>query len=346
MKIEKEAFGTTPTGVEVFLFRIHCQSGASFELTNYGATWVSAIVPDRVGSLEDVLLGYPNLEGYLADTAYVGRTIGRYANRIGNAGFYCQGQWYSLDKNDGMNTNHGGFSGLHQRVFQWDISSEGVTFSLFSPDGEGGYPGNLHVEISYQFSEDQEVSIHYKAVSDKDTFVNLTNHAYFNLEGKGKILDHWLRIPSTKALMTNDQFIPTGEITDVRNTVFDFSKLKRIGSNIFDADPWLLNNKGYNHCFVLNDQMEGLRTAAELVEPKSGRVLTVKTTKPSVIIYSAGFLQSTLPGKSGERYAPYDGICIETQFDPDAPNKPDALQYLLKKGDIYEHRTTFEFKTQ
>jgi len=343
MKIEKRHFGFTDSGTEVLLFRMVHESGAYMELTNYGATWVSAVVPDKDGRFSDVILGYNNLAGYLSDTAYMGATVGRFANRIGNAHFTLNGRTYKLDCNDGENTNHGGFSGFHKKIFDYRIEENKVVFSLFSPDGEGGFPGNLKLNVTYSFSEDLTVTINYSAESDQDTYLNLTNHAYFNLRGSDDILDHYLFIPSTKMLVTDEFFIPTGKIIQVDHTPFDFSKPKLICCNIFEINSQLINNKGYNHCFDLDNPHSDCVLAAVLNEPITGRQLKVYTTKPAVLFYSAGFLNSVAAGKSGSNYFPYAGLCLETQFFPDSPNQSNFSNCVLRKGEIYDHRTEYRF---
>ncbi|MFT3753355.1 MAG: aldose epimerase family protein [Paludibacter sp.] len=346
MKIEKKHFGYTNSGDEIHLFRLVHESGAYIELTNYGATWVSAVLPDRLGNLSDVILGYDSLEGYLADTAYMGSTVGRFANRIGNARFTLNGKNYKLDKNDGQNCNHGGFSGFNRKIFDYQATNDSVIFSMFSPDGEGGFPGNVKLNVSYSFSADLTVSIHYSAESDKDTYLNLTNHAYFNLQGWGNILEHILYIPYADMLVTDQFFIPTGEFTNVDNTPFDFSKPKQIGRDIFQNDCQLTDNRGYNNFYVLNNPHAECKHAAVLYESKTGRQLDVFTTKPALLIYSAGFLNSVEAGKTGHRYSPYAGFCLETQYFPDSPNQPNFQDCTLYKGEIYNHRTEYRFSVR
>lgn len=343
MKVEKKHFGFTEAGIEIQLFRIIHESGAYIEVTNFGATWVSAVIPDKNGQLQDVILGYDNLSGYLSDTAYLGSTIGRFANRIGNAQFVLKGKTYKLDRNDGINTNHGGFSGFNRKVFDYRIVGNEVIFSLVSPDGEGGFPGNLSLEVCYAFSDDLTVTIRFSAQSDEDTCLSLTNHAYFNLSSKENILDHILHIPTTKMLVTDKFFIPTGEFVQVDHTAFDFSLPKPIGRNIFDDNEQLSDNKGYNHCYVLKENSDECKLAAVLADPETGRQLTVYTTKPAVLLYSAGFLGSDVAGKTGYCYYPYAGVCLETQFFPDFPNHPEFPDFVLRKGGSYEHKTEYCF---
>lgn len=346
MTIEKEHFGYTDSGEEVFLFRIVYESGAYIELTNFGATWVSTVIPDKSGQLSDVVLGYDTLAGYLSDTAYMGSTVGRFANRIGNARFALNDKKYELDCNDGKNSNHGGFSGFNKKVFDYTLTDDSVIFSLFSPDGEGGFPGNIKLDVTYSFSEDLIVSISYKAESDKDTYLNITNHSYFNLNSSGDILKHSLYIPANEMLDTDEFFIPTGKFLKTENTVFDFSSFKLIGEDIFKPLPQLINNKGYNHCYVLEDSSSKLKLAAILKDSESGRKLTVVTTKPAVLIYSAGFLNATQPGKNGYPYFPYSGFCIETQYFPDAPNHLTFPDCVLKKDELYHHKTEYRFDVE
>lgn len=343
MEIEKKQFGSIKAGFEIQIFRITHESGAYIELTNLGATWVSAILPDRDGLFADVVLGYDNLKGYLTDTSYIGSTVGRFANRISNARFVLDGKTYKLDKNDGKNTNHGGFSGFNRKIFDYQIMDNEVIFSLFSPAGDGGFPGNVNVKVSYSFSEDLTVTIRYSAESDQDTYLNLTNHAYFNLNGSGNILDHILYIPTTKMLVTDEFFIPTGEFVQVDHTAFDFSQPKSIGRNIFDQNEQLVNNRGYNHCYMLKDINSNRKLAAVLSDSATGRKLTVYTTKPALLLYTAGFLSSTLPGKTGYCYYPYAGLCLETQYLPDSPNQPIFPDTILRKGCSYEHKTEYHF---
>jgi aldose 1-epimerase len=343
MKIDKRLFGKSQTGVDVYVFKIRLNNGACFEVTNYGATWVSAVVPDKNGVLEDVLLGFDNLEAYLHNTAYIGSTIGRFANRIAQASFVLNGETHCLEKNDGRHSNHSGSSGFHKRVFEYRILQDEVAFSLFSADGEGGFPGNLSVTIRYVFSEDMKVTIVYEAISDADTYVNLTNHAYFNLKGEGNIGGHRLFVPSTKVLNTDDQFIPTGEIMDATGSELDFSQGNAIAAALSSNNPWLLKNRGLNHCYVLPRGEERFQPASRLSDPESGRSLQVTTTQPAVIVYSAGFLETDYPGKKGRGYAPCEGICFETQNFPDYPNHPEFRAKPLKAFEKYEHETTYLF---
>jgi len=344
MNITQELFGLI-AGKEVYIFTISHSSGASIQVSNYGATWISAVVPDRVGVMSDVLLGYKELEGYLSDTNYMGSTVGRFANRINKARFTLHDQLYMLDKNDGENTNHGGYRGIHKQVFDVSLTGNAVVFSLKSPDGEAGFPGNVSMQVSYTFTEDLQVAIRFRATTDKDTYLNLTNHAYINLAGTGNILQHSLYIPSSDMLETDEYFIPTGKILPVQDTVFDFSHMKPVEAGMDMMNEQIIRNKGFNHCYPIFQTPDGdhVRHAATLSEHVSGRKLEVFTTLPSVLVYSAGFLVSLLPGKSGKNYQPFDGICLEAQYYPDSPNQPHFPSCILRKDDTYDHTIEFRF---
>jgi len=347
MNITQELFGLI-AGKEVYIFTISHSSGASIQVSNYGATWISAVVPDRVGVMSDVLLGYKELEGYLSDTNYMGSTVGRFANRINKARFTLHDQLYMLDKNDGENTNHGGYRGIHKQVFDVSLTGNAVVFSLKSPDGEAGFPGNVSMQVSYTFTEDLQVAIRFRATTDKDTYLNLTNHAYINLAGTGNILQHSLYIPSSDMLETDEYFIPTGKILPVQDTVFDFSHMKPVEAGMDMMNEQIIRNKGFNHCYPIFQTPDGdhVRHAATLSEHVSGRKLEVFTTLPSVLVYSAGFLVSLLPGKSGKNYQPFDGICLEAQYYPDSPNQPHFPSCILRKDAMYDHTIEFRFSVE
>lgn len=344
MNISQTTIGSIE-GKEVYLFTISHPLGAQIQLLNYGATWTSALIPDKSGKLADVLLGYNDLNGYLSDTNYMGNTIGRFANRISRASFTINGQTYFLDQNEGDNTNHGGFLGMNNQVFESEVAGDKVVFSLKSPDGQGGFPGNVLMKVSYSFSDDLMVNINYWAITDKDTYLNLTNHAYFNLAGSGSILKHQLQISSSEMLETNENFIPTGKLIPVNGTEFDFTSLRSIGEEMNVKSQQLIWNRGYNHCYPIPKTPEGVSSqpAVTLIDPLSGRILQLFTTLPSVLVYSAGYLNSNLPGKSGVCYKPCDGICLEAQFYPDSPNQALFPSCLLGKNQVYNQSIEFHF---
>lgn len=347
MNVTQEVFGRID-GQEIYLFTIRSDSGSSIQVSNYGATWVSAKMPDRDGRIADVILGYNDLNGYLSDSNYMGSTIGRFSNRIKNAQFSIGTKIFYLEKNEGENSNHSGSTGFHKKIFDFEVTENGVNFTLFSRDGEGGFPGNLLAKITYVFSDELNVKIDFWAVADKDTYLNITNHAYFNLEGSGNILKHFLQIPSTKILETDKSYIPTGKLIDICNTAFDFSKTKAIGENINEQNLQLIWNRGYNHCYPIvvdSKNKTDLKLAAKLIDFESGRKLQLFTTLPSVLIYSGGFLNSILPGKNGCCYNPFDGICLEPQFYPDSPNHKKFPTCLLRIGNIYKQSIVYNFST-
>ncbi|MFZ4544292.1 MAG: aldose epimerase family protein [Saprospiraceae bacterium] len=343
MEISKKIFGELNGQNEIFLFTISHESGAYIELSNYGATWISAVVPDKFGKLSDVLLGYKDFSGYLLDTNYMGSTIGRFANRIKNASFSIEDETYYLEKNDGENSNHSGSGGFHSKIFNYEIKETEIIFSLLSLDGEGGFPGNVNLKISYSFSHDLKVRIKYSATTDKTTFLNITNHAYFNLSYSENILHHQLYIPSEFILETNQNFIPTGNYLPVKSTVFDFTRFKQIGADINKPIDELLWNKGYNHCYPIHKNDKELTLSAILFDELSGRILKLYSTLPSVLIYTSGFLSSETQGKFGKKYNPSEGICLEVQYFPDSPNQPNFPSCLLHKDEIYDHCIEYHF---
>jgi len=342
--ITKSLFGKTLRGDSVYLFRLQQKNGQYIEVSNFGAAWISCVVPDKNGILGDVLLGYPTLEGYLSDTCYLGATIGRFANRIADATFLLNGKRYYLDKNDGENTNHGGFAGFNTKIWDYKIKNEQVLFYLKSPNGEGGYPGNIQLEVGYHFSENGQVTISYKGTSDQPAILNPTNHAYFNLEERGKILNHSLQIPAEQILDTTSSFIPTGKLLNIKRTEFDFTDFRTMNFEKFQSNQFNWN-KGYNHYYVLSLQDDiSMKLAAIVRSRLSGRELCVHTTYPGVLFYSAGYLETSIAGKLKERYTPSDGFCLETQYFPDAPNHNHFLSPLVTPDKPYSHLTTYRFR--
>lgn len=323
-----------PTGTPVYGFRLTNSTGAYVELTNWGARWLSAMVPDKDGQMENVLVSPSDI---LNDSFYMGAVVGRVANRICGARLNIDGQVYELEKNDGANTNHGGFSGFDRKLWEWELLEDGVRFTLLSPDGEGGYPGNVRVTVEYRWNEENELSILYQGTTDKATFLNLTNHAYFNLEGRGnKVTEHVLRIPTNIMLDTTQEFIPTGKRVETDGTPFDFTTGKAIGCDLYADNQQIKWNKGYNHCYVLKTEKSAdMVEAAVLSEPHSGRRLVVKTDLPAVLLYSAGYYTQ-----------PDTAICFETQYYPDTPSHADFPSCLLRPGEEYLQKTVFRFETE
>lgn len=334
MNITISKWGATSSHETIYLFRLTNESGAYIELTNLGATWVSAYMYENAGNLSNVLLGYASAAAYINDSFYMGAIVGRFANRIHQASFIIQDKVYPLEKNDGDNTNHGGFSGFNKKRWEWEQVTNGIRFKLHSPDGEGGYPGNVEVEVTYTFSETNELTIQYHGTTDQATYLNLTNHAYFNLSGKAERVDgHQLYIPSEQILETTAAYIPTGRFSNVADSPFDFTTPHAIGENLHDDNEQIRWNRGYNHCYVLKNEVSNqLQTAAILSDPISGRELTVETDLPGVLLYTAGYLP-----------APDTGVCLETQYFPDTPSHPHFPSCLLMPGEEYRHRTVYKF---
>lgn len=309
---------------------------ASFH--SLGACIQSICVPDKNGEKVDVVLGYDDLNGYAEGNSSHGATVGRFANRIGGAKFTLNGKEYNLYKNDGENTLHGGSISFNKRVWTVDeVTDNSVTFGYTSPDGEENFPGTLVCKVQFTLL-DNGVQIHYTAKSDKDTVVNFTNHSYFNLkgEGSGDVLDHIVEINAQKYTPVDSGLIPTGELADVSGTAFDFRQPKKVRE---DMDNGKLPN-GYDHNFFLGESKE-MRVAAQAYEQTRGILLTMKTNKPAMQFYIGIGLNED--GKGGKHYPKYGGLCFESQFCPDTPNKPNFPSCVLKAGETYDYTTVYEF---
>jgi aldose 1-epimerase len=351
--MNKQPFGKTADGQAVDLFTLTNSKGMEVSITNFGGIVVSLKVPDRSGKLDDVVLGYDQLDGYLTNKAFFGALIGRYGNRIAHGQFKLAGNTYNLPKNDGDNTLHGGTTGFNKHLWTAkDVSgAKGPALELtyLSKDGEEGFPGNLSVKVVYTLTDQNELRIEYSATTDKETVVNLTNHSYFNLagQGNGDILSHELMLNADRFTPVDQTLIPTGELRPVKGTPFDFTKPTAIGARINQDDQQLKFGKGYDHNWVLNG---GIKTspalAAEAYDPKTGRVLQVLTTEPGVQFYSGNFLDGTITGKGGKVYNLRYGFCLETQHFPDAPNHPDFPSTVLKPGQHYHTTTIFKFSAR
>jgi len=326
-------------GLPVYLFRLVNSSGAYVELTNYGAIFVSAVVPDVMGTLGHVVLGFDSLKAYLEDDCYIGATVGRYANRIGGAGFNLDGINYRLDNNDGSNCNHGGKHGFNSQVFQSIPTESGISFSLQSPDGAGGFPGNLQFNVTYSWTEGNELIIDYHAMTDKKTVANFTNHAYFNLNVSDRqLMDHRLLISSDMVLEVDDEYIPTGRISEAAEWKF---------SDQFLREKFKIDNSGisgFNKCFILADMSNnGLRFAASLREENSGRSLEVFTTYPAIMVYTGDYLKSEGNGHYDRRYGPFDGLSLECQYYPDSPNHQNFPSTVLEPGKAFGQTIIYKF---
>jgi aldose 1-epimerase len=348
--IERRTFGKMADGKLIDLYTLTNHQGMRVAITNYGGIVVSIVVPDSKGRVADVVLGFDNLEGYLAKEPYFGALIGRYGNRIGNARFKLNGVEYKLPANDGPNSLHGGFQGFDKRVWTArEIRGEHPALELtyLSKDGEEGYPGDLRAKVVYSLTDDNALRIDYTATTDKETVVNLTNHSYFNLagEGNGDILKHEIMINADRFTPIDGTLIPTGELRKVENTPFDFRKPAMIGARIDADDEQIKFGKGYDHNFVLNRSGAGLSLAARVTDPGSGRVLEVLTTQPGLQFYTGNFLDGSVHGKGGKSYGRRSAFCLETQHFPDSPNKPSFPSTTLKPGQTYRESTVYRFST-
>jgi aldose 1-epimerase len=348
-RITKSSFGSLPDGQEVFLYTLTNRHGLEMKVTNYGGLIISLKTPDQKGTLEDIVLGYDSLEGYLRKSPLFGALVGRYANRISNARFKLDGKEYSLAANNGLHSIHGGYKGFDKVVWKAEakVTLDGPFLKLtyISKDMEEGFPGSLNVEVIYLLTHGNELHIRYQAFTDKATVVNLTQHSYFNLTGNAKrdILDHLLMIPADSFVAIDDALIPTGQLRPVAGTPLDFKKSRRVGERIEAADEQLERGHGYDHCFVLRRSPAKLIRAATLSEPVSGRTLEVFTTEPGIQIYSGNFLDGSITGKGGVVYKKRFGICFETGHFPDSPNRPEFPSTVLEPGKIYKSNTIFRF---
>jgi aldose 1-epimerase len=350
--IKKEAFGKSPDGEPVDLYILKNKHGMEVSAMTYGGAVVSIRVPDRKGHFDDVALGFDKADDYTAKVPYFGAIIGRYGNRIANGKFTLDGKEYTLPKNDGPNSLHGGTKGFDKVLWAAEPFEKpgevGVIFKHTSPNGDQGYPGDLKVTVTYTLNDNNELIFKYHATTDKPTPVNLTNHTYFNLagDGKGDILGHELMLNADYFTPVDKTLIPTGKIESVKGTPFDFTKLMAIGARINDKDEQLILGHGYDHNFVINRKDKGLTLAARVYEPTSGRVMEVYTTEPGIQFYSGNFLDGTLTGKEGRVYKHRYGFCLETQHYPDSPNHPNFPSTILKPGQTYESETMYKFSTR
>ncbi|MGH9823732.1 MAG: aldose epimerase family protein [Blastocatellia bacterium] len=349
-RISKEHFGETADHQPVDIYTLTNASGAQVRIMTYGASVVSVRVPDRNGELGDVVLGYDTFDGYLKNDPYFGAIVGRYGNRIGNAKFSLNGKEYTLSKNYGENTLHGGANGFGRAVWKAKevktSSGAGVSLTYFSKDGEEGFPGNMVATVVYSLTGKNELKIEYTATTDKPTVVNLTNHSYFNLAGSGSILNHVVTINADKFTVVRSGLIPTGELRSVKGTPMDFISPTAIGSRINEPYEQLTLAKGYDHNWVLRNGGGKLTLAATAYDPSSGRVMDVYTTEPGVQFYTGNFLDGTITGKNGQVYKQRYGFCFETQHFPDSPNEPEFPSTVLLPGQTYRTTTEFRFSTK
>jgi aldose 1-epimerase len=343
-------FGTLQDGTRVEAAELSNSAGMSVRIIALGAAIQSLTVPDRNGVREDVVLGYDSPREYVAKPQYFGATVGRYANRIARGKFTLDGHEYVLETNDGPNHLHGGLHGLDKVLWKFDEITRGpparVTLRHVSPDGAGGYPGTLMITATYTLNERNELAVEYRATTNKPTIVNITNHAIFNLAGKGDVLGHRLRLSADSYTPVDATLIPTGEVRSVAGTPFDFRQPRAIGQSIRDGhDEQLRIGRGYDHNFVISGEPspQGMRSAALLEDPVSGRTLELLTPAPGLQFYSGNFLDGTVPGKGGRMYRQGDGLALEPQGFPDAPNHPGFPSARLDPGQEYVNRMVFRF---
>ena len=344
--VEKEIFGKTKDGDPVEIFTLTNSHGLRARVMTWGATLVSMSAPDRAGKFADVTLGFDTLDGYLGKHPYFGVIAGRYANRIAKGKFTLDGKEYTLAVNNGVNHLHGGLQGFDKK--NWSArqthDSKGVSFSTTSADGEEGYPGSLQATVTYTLTEKNELRIDYDATTDKPTVLNLTNHAYWNLAGAGEgdILGHELTLHAAKFTPVDDGSIPTGKLESVVGGPMDFTKAKAIGKDFAQLTG---TPGGYDHNFVI-DAAHTPSPAAEVSEPRSGRVMKVSTTEPGVQFYTGNYLDGTVTGKGGKAYKKNFGLCLETQHFPDSPNQPAFPSTVLRPGKAYRSTTVYEFSVR
>lgn len=344
--ITKSEFGKLPDGHVAGLYTLTNSNGLVMKVTNYGGTVTSLSVPDKNGSLADIVLGFDDLQNYLKASANFGAIIGRFGNRIAGGEFKVDGITYNLAKNNGPNTLHGGIVGFDKVLWEAtevnDTTGVGLRMHYLSKDGDEGFPGNLDVTVTYMLTNTNEFSIVYEAATDKATPLNLTHHSYFNLAGAGNgdILGHQVMIDAQRYTKVDSTMIPTGELPDVKGTPFDFTAPQTIGARINE-----LGGKpvGYDHNYVLNSGGNTLSLAVRVTEPVSGRVMEVFTDQPGVQFYTGNYLDGSITGKNGKVYNQHYGFCFETQKFPDSPNQPTFPNSILKPGEKYKSVTIYKF---
>ncbi len=345
--IEQRVYGMTEAGEAIISYTMSSENGSSVELCNLGATILAVNVPDRDGNIADVALGYPDYENTARDCAAMGRSIGRVANRLADGKMTIEGKEYQLAINNGPNHLHGGVDGFGLRIWESRVETNRVVMSLHSEDGDQGYPAAVDVEAIFDFDDEGALEITYRAASDATTVVNLTNHAYFNLAGADEpsVLEHELKLCSTKVLEMNDVQIPTGAELEIAGTPMDFTEFNRLG-NAVEND---FNNskafRGLDHFFVVDGwQKSILAENAILREPKSGRTLTVLSSAPGLMVYTGNWLAGGSPTtKNGKPFVDYQGVALECQIHPNAINTPSFPSVELKAGEQFCQKIVFKF---
>lgn len=345
--MQKSLFGKMSDGTPVDLYTLTSAGGVVCKILNYGGIVTEIQVPDRNGKTTDVVLGFDDLQSYRERSRYYGAIVGRVANRIAKGRFTLDGKTYTLAINNGPNHLHGGLRGFDKVIWHAEPFTRpravGLRLTYTSPDGEEGYPGNLKTACTYTLNDENELRSDIEATTDRPTPVNLTNHTYWNLAGKGEVLDQELTIAADHYTPTDDTLIPTGEIAPVKGTPQDFTSPRPIGSRFGEIAK---KPPGYDHNFVLNSGGKELAFCARARDPKSGRALEVWTDQPGVQLYTANYETPITKAKRGEEYKGYCAICLETQNFPDYLNHPNFPQGILRPGEIYRHTTIWKFKTE
>lgn len=351
-KIEKISFGKLPDGREVDQYILKNANGMEVKIMNYGGVITHWTAPDKEGKYEDIVLGFDSLVGYLTPPPYFGAIIGRYGNRIAKGKFTLDGKTYQLAKNNGENHLHGGVVGYDKVL--WNAESiEGAESTLkltyLSKDGEEGYPGNLNITVTYTLKNDNSLKMDYVATTDKATIINLTNHSYFNLSAAKKdVLDQEVTLNADRYLPVDEGLIPTGELRLVTGNAFDFSKPTEIGKGINDVrDKQIKLGGGYDHAWILNKkEVNELSLAATVLEKTSGRKMEVMTTEPAIQFYTGNFLDGSLTGKGGVKYAKRFALCLESEHYPDSPNQSAFPSVILKPNEKYSTTTIYKFSVE
>lgn len=351
-KVKEEIYGTMPDGRKAKIFTLTNKNGLVAKLTEYGAILVSMEVPDKSGKLADITHGYDALDGWLTNTSYFGSTVGRFGNRIKDGKFSLDGKEYTLARNNdpgGIPCHlHGGLKGFDKVLWSGKATADnGVEFTYLSKDGEEGYPGNLSVKVTYTLNDQNELKWEAKATTDAPTVLNVVHHSYWNLSGDPtqSINDQILMLNAENFLPTDIGLIPSGVIAPVAGTPMDFTKPTAIGARIDNDFEALKFGGGYDHAWVL-EKGEGVRLAARLKDPASGRVMEISTNQPAVQFYTGNFLDGTVAGKGGVKYAKRTALCLETEGFPDAPNQKSFPSAVLRPGETYTHTMIHKFSVE
>ncbi|MEO0474913.1 MAG: aldose epimerase family protein [Planctomycetota bacterium] len=347
-----DAYGTLPDGRTASLFTLINANGLTATLTDFGATLVSLKTPDRDGNLADITIGYDTLDGWVNDGSYMGVTAGRYGNRIANGKFTIDETEYTLATNNGPNHLHGGEIGFGKKLWEAKVHDinygEGVGFTLVSPNGDEGYPGELTCHVDYLLTDHDQLIIIYQATTTAPTVINLVHHTYWNLTGDPSktILDHKLLLLADGYVPTDPGGIPNAGIQPVEDTPFDFRSATPIGERIDGDHEQLVNGKGYDHSWAINGEAGELRLAAVAYDPASGRVMQIKTDQPAIQFYTGNYMDGSSTGKSGVPHKHRTGFCLETQVFPDSPNQPGLSNAVLRPGETYKHTMVHVFRTK